>query len=229
MQWLQWVVAEEKERMKYIVVVVLAACLAVLPPAPTVSMAAAPGGVVDLPQETGSQKAAEKSKKTTKAAQAKKMIDSTAGQPLPAEPVEEEGMSTLTKVGLGVGVAAVVGAGLALAAGGGGDGDSGPVLPTPEILVGRWTARATSNVDRRTYTGVYNLYTAGSHTYDIYITGDNVRKRGRGNWTLIEGTNTLRLENDTGSVYVGDFQNENFTTITMTNQLDRWELVLTKQ
>lgn len=218
--------------MKYIIVVVLAACLAVLPPVPTVSMAAAPGIAVDLPQEITKQKAAarpEESKKTPEVEQAKKATDSTAGRQLPAEPIEEEGLSTMTKVGIGVGVAAVVGAGLALAAGGGGGGDSGPVLPTPEILVGKWTARATSNVDRRTYTGVYNLYTAGSHAYDIYITGDNVRKRGRGNWTLIEGTNTLRLENDTGSVYVGDFQNENFTTITMTNQLDRWELVLTKQ
>lgn len=142
-------------------------------------------------------------------------------------PAEETGMSTMTKIGIGVGAAALVGVGLALAGGGG--SDSGPAFPTAEGLVGKWSARATSHVDKRTYTGVYDLYAVGSHTYDIFITGDNVRKQGRGNWTLVAGTNTLRVENEGGSVYIGEFQNENFTTITLTNQYNRWELVLTRQ
>jgi hypothetical protein len=69
----------------------------------------------------------------------------------------------------------------------------------------------------------------GSHTYDIFVTGDNERKRGRGTWILAEGTNTLQLNNDTGSTYIGEFLNEDFTTITIRTTDGRWETVLTKQ
>lgn len=144
----------------------------------------------------------------------------------PAED-EKEGLPMIAKVGIGVAAAAVVGITVGLAVGG--SKESGPELPTPEMLIGRWSGRGTSYADNRTYTGVYDLYAIGSHTYDIYVTGDDVRKQGRGVWTLGTGTNTLQLENDTGSVYVGDFQNEDFTTITMTTTNGSWGLVLTRE
>lgn len=234
----------------------VAVCLVVLPLVPVVSMATDSASVFTPAEEAAAPKAVVLSGDDKAAVTQAENPDSINDAPkehspvvselnrnsadkstaatrkiaVPAEPAEEadEGMSTLAKVGIGVGAAAVIGVGVAMLAGGGSE-DSGPVLPTSEQLIGRWTARGTSHVDNRTYTGVYDLYTIGSHTYDIYITGDNVRKQGRGAWALGAGTNSLRLENDAGSVYIGDFQNEDFTIITLQTTNGRWEVVLTKQ
>ncbi|MBU1567580.1 MAG: hypothetical protein KJ630_18385 [Proteobacteria bacterium] len=140
----------------------------------------------------------------------------------------EEGMPTLTKVGIGIGAAAVVGGVLLLAGGGVDGGKSGPRYPTAAELVGPWSAQAKNDEYHLTYFGVYNLYAIGFHTYDIYGSGGD-HKQGTGTWSIGEKTNTLTLNNDSGSTYVGDFQNENFTTISMNHTVLKWELVLTKQ
>lgn len=147
-----------------------------------------------------------------------------AQQPADTDSGEKEGMSLVKKVAIGAGVAAAVGVSYALLSG---SSDDGPRLPTPEEMVGQWRGQGTSQVDRRTYSGVYTLYAGGSHIYDVYVS-DGERHRGRGTWTLSEGTNTLVIKNDTGSVYVGDFLDENFTTISMRTTDGRWALVLTK-
>ena len=233
----------------------LAICIATLPLGPVTAMATEPGGKSSLSQEDETarivvlndhkkeavnQDGETKSKKTDDThksvpilkEQKKNQVGDIAvaahKNPEPAEAAEEseEGLPTIAKIGIGVGAAAVVGIALAMS---GGSKDSGPKMPTPEILIGKWNGQGTSYEDNRTYYGVYDLYAIGNHTYDIYVTGDDVHKLGHGSWTLIEGTNTLQLENDTGSVYVGDFQNEDFTTITMTTTNGNWGLVLTKQ
>jgi hypothetical protein len=136
---------------------------------------------------------------------------------------KQEGMSTLTKVGIGVGVAAVVGVALAL---GGGSSDDGPKYATLEGMVGPWSAQAKS-VDGRTYTGVYTFYLGGSHTYDITISDGEV-KRGRGNWRLDSLTGALSVENDTGTVYSGNFLEQNFSIIILSSNDGRWRLTLSK-
>ncbi len=136
---------------------------------------------------------------------------------------KQEGMSTLTKVGIGVGAVAVVGVALAL---GGGSSDDGPKYATPEGMVGPWSAQATS-VDRRTYTGVYTFYLGGSHTYDITISDGEV-KRGRGNWRLDSLTGALSIQNDTGTVYRGNFAERDFSAIILNSNDGRWQLILSK-
>ncbi|KJS03605.1 MAG: hypothetical protein VR65_01265 [Desulfobulbaceae bacterium BRH_c16a] len=234
-----------------LVVVSLSVCLAALPLVPVMSMAAEPASVLAPSRQTGTPKVVVlNDHKKTAVSQNKKSVAANSSEveeihpvikerkkngnvadrkktvPAGSAEVAEEGWSTMTKVGIGVGAAAVVGVALAFA---GGSGDSGPKLPTPEILVGKWNAQSRSLTDRRTYSGVYDLYTVGSHTYDIFVTGDNEHKRGRGTWILAEGTNTLQLKNDTGSIYIGEFLNEDFTTITIRTTDGRWETVLTKQ
>ena len=139
----------------------------------------------------------------------------------------EEGFSTAAKIGIGVGVVAVIG-GAALALGGSSGGDSGPKYPTAAELVGKWDGRGTAHAGDRRYLGVYDFYAVGVHTYSI-VGNDGVHKEGRGTWSIAEGTNTLTIRNDSGSVYVGDFQGEIFTTISMTASNTGWDLVLTKK
>ncbi|MDK9706141.1 MAG: hypothetical protein OEL83_03735 [Desulforhopalus sp.] len=140
----------------------------------------------------------------------------------------EEGLSTAAKVGIGVGVAVVIG-GAALALGGGGSsGDSGPKYPTAAELVGKWDGRGISHDGVRRYLGVYDLRAGGVHTYSIVL-NDGVHHEGQGTWSIAEGTNTLTIRNGNSSVYVGDFQGENFTTISMTARNTGWDLVLTKK
>lgn len=159
----------------------------------------------------------------------KKTSDATLKQPAPTEPDEKsaEGLSTAAKIGIGVGVVAVIG-GAALAFSGGSDGDSGPKYPTADELVGKWDGRGTAHDGVRRYLGVYDLRTGGVHTYSI-VSNDGVHKEGQGTWSIAEGTNTLTIRNGTSSVYVGDFQGENFTTISMTASNTGWDLVLTKK
>lgn len=149
---------------------------------------------------------------------------SETSQSEPDPEAEKQGMSTLTKVGIGVGVAAVVGIAIGLA---GGSSDSGPSYPTAEELVGSWHAEGISQVDERTYTGTFNFYTVGSHTYDVYVS-DGAHNRGRGNWSLTEGTYSLRVENDSGSVYKGDFAEGAYNTITMATTNGRWQVTLSR-
>lgn len=159
----------------------------------------------------------------------KKTSDTTLKQPVKTESDEksEEGFSTAAKIGIGVGVVAVIG-GAALALSGGSGGDSGPQYPTAAELVGKWDGRGTAHDGERRYLGVYDLYAVGVHSYSI-VGNDGVHKEGRGTWSIAEGTNTLTIRNDSGSIYVGDFQGEIFTTISLTTTNDRWDLVLTKK
>jgi hypothetical protein len=103
-----------------------------------------------------------------------------------------------------------------------------PKHPTDADLLGKWQSEGKSHKDTRTYTGIYDFYAIGRHTYDI-IVSDGVHKQGRGVWSLPEGSDTLQVENDTGSVYVGAFQRENFTKISLTTTNRQWGVVLKKQ
>lgn len=139
------------------------------------------------------------------------------------ESADEEGMSTLTKVGIGVGVVAAVGLVVGLASG---SSDSSPSYPTNEGLLGAWHSEGLCLIDGRTYTGTYNFYAVGRHTYDI--TGEDGRKTGNGVWTLTEGPYSLRMENESGSIYVGEFAAGNYNSITMTTTDGRWQVTLTR-
>lgn len=134
---------------------------------------------------------------------------------------ETTGLSTWSKVGIGAGVALV--AAVALGGGGGSDGSSS----VREELIGAWSARAVRTDGSDSYTGTYTLDRNGTHTYDIYV-GKSGHKTGNGNWTQPAETLTLILNNDTGSVYQGDFPNEEFNTITLMTSDGRWRLNLTK-
>ncbi len=101
-------------------------------------------------------------------------------------------------------------------------------LPTASDLLGKWQSMGTSNKDIRTYTGIYDFHSVGSHTYDITLS-DGVEKQGRGFWRLTKETGYLQVENDTGSVYVGTFQDENFSRITLKTTNEQWGLVLKKE
>lgn len=138
------------------------------------------------------------------------------------EETTSDGWPTWAKVGLGVGGAAVlVGTAMAM----GGSSSDEPAMATQEGMLGAWHGVAQSG--RHTYDGTYNFHSIGHHTYDINTNYDG-RKRGTGTWTIIEGTNTLFIQNNSGSTYRGDFMDENFHTINMTTTDGRWNLVLTK-
>ena len=137
-----------------------------------------------------------------------------------------EGWTTWQKVGIGAGAVAVVGV-AAAAMGGGGSSSSEPAMPTSEDLLGVWRSVGTSLTDHRTYSGTYDFYSIGNHTYDIIVsTGEH--KRGRGTWLLEEGTKILHVRNDTGSHYVGEFEGENFKHILLRTTNGRWQVVLDK-
>jgi len=95
-------------------------------------------------------------------------------------------------------------------------------------LVGRWQSIGTCLKDPRTYKGIYDFYGIGNHTYDI-ILSDGVEKTGRGLWSLRQGTSILEVKNDTGSVYVGVFRNDDFSTIALTTTNNEWGVVLQKE
>ena len=100
--------------------------------------------------------------------------------------------------------------------------------PTAADMVGKWQAEATSYKDKRTYAGIYDFYAVGNHTYDIMLS-DGVHKQGRGVWSMMEGTDFLQMENDTGAVYFGTIEGENSTTITMLTTNNQWGVVLKKE
>ncbi len=141
-----------------------------------------------------------------------------------APPETEEGLSTLAKVGIGVGVVAVIG-GIALAVGG--SSDSGPRYPQVVDIVGKWSAVGVTPDADRSYQGLYLFSADGTHIYDI-ITNVGTRKRGTGTWHLTENSNNFVVHNDHGTTYIGDFQEEKFTTIKMTGFGGIWEVTLTK-
>ncbi len=129
------------------------------------------------------------------------------------------------KTGVGVVTAAFVGIVLLFL---GGCESRSPRQPTAADLVSKWKSAGTSYKDTRTYEGIFDFYAIGNHTYDI-LNSDGVSKQGKGVWSLMEGTGTLKVENDTGSVYIGTFQDQTFTTITMITTNKQWGLVLTKK
>jgi hypothetical protein len=157
-------------------------------------------------------------------------VDSEAAEVTNPENESPEGMSNATKVGIGIGVAAIVG--IALAAGGGGGGSDSKTIafPTSANVVGSWSAVGTRSDGRESYTGTYTFSEGGRHTYDLYVnyvdTSEN--KVGNGRWELPAETFTLRVSNDTGSVYSGEFTNEFFNRISLTTTDGRWHLELTK-
>jgi hypothetical protein len=110
----------------------------------------------------------------------------------------------------------------------GGSGYRNPKHPTAADLVGKWKAEGTSYKDQRTYSGTYDFYAIGNHTYDI-ILSDGVHKQGRGVWSLMEGKDTLQLENDTGAVYFGTVESGIFTTITLNTTNNQWGVVFQKE
>lgn len=99
--------------------------------------------------------------------------------------------------------------------------------PTAAELFGKWQSTGTSYKDTRTYSGIYEFFAIGKHTYDI-VQSDGVQKQGCGVWSMTPEADALMVENDTGSIYVGTFRDENFTTISMTTVDNQWGLVLTK-
>lgn len=151
-------------------------------------------------------------------------------KPVKAQPAQqpEEGLSTLAKVGIGVGAVVVVGGVVALAAGGGGGSSksSSSSAPSSAKLVGQWNANAHNDEYGLVFSGVYNLYEVGSFTYD-YDVSDGVHEQGTGTWTL-DG-NRLTTVSDHDSIFAGDFQGGNFTTITLHHAQLQWVLTLTKQ
>ncbi len=132
----------------------------------------------------------------------------------------DRGDLSFAKVTTGVVVAAVIGLTPLFS--------PGSTHPTAAQVVGQWKAQGVSNKDQRTYVGLYDFYANGKHTYDI-ILNNGVERQGRGVWTLTEGTNTLQVKNDTGSVYVGMFDSDNFTTIAMITSDNNWGLILKKK
>ena len=100
--------------------------------------------------------------------------------------------------------------------------------PAMHELVGRWKSIGTCLKDPRTYGGIYDFYAVGNHRYDI-ILSDGVEKEGGGVWRLRQGTSILQVENDSGSVYVGIFRNDDFSTISLTTTNNEWRMVLQKE
>ncbi|MFH0780940.1 MAG: hypothetical protein V2B20_03175 [Pseudomonadota bacterium] len=136
----------------------------------------------------------------------------------------QKGLPCQYKAGIEVGAAVVLGIALLFS---GGCKSRNLKHPTTTELIGKWQSAGTSYKDIRTYAGIYDFYAVGKHTYDI-ILSNGVQKQGRGVWRITEEADALQVENDTGSVYVGTFRDENFTTITMTTTNNEWGLVLTK-
>lgn len=131
-------------------------------------------------------------------------------------------LSPWTKAGIGAGVILV--AGIALSGG----GSSGPTYPNEERLVGVWNAQGVRTDGSNSYTGTFTLSAGGTHTYDIILAANNERKTGRGTWYNEPQTYSLILNNDSGSLYIGEFVPGNLSTITLTTSDGRWQLTLTK-
>lgn len=101
-------------------------------------------------------------------------------------------------------------------------------FPGAEDLLGRWRATGTSHKDTRTYAGIYDFYSPGLHTYDIVLSNGSL-KNGRGVWSLEEDKGILRVENDTGSIYVGTFAKGKPTSIALFTINNQWGVQLDKE
>jgi hypothetical protein len=101
-------------------------------------------------------------------------------------------------------------------------------FPGVEDILGRWRAAGKSDKDTRTYSGIYDFHTLGSHTYDIILSNGRVKK-GKGVWSLEEDKGILRVENDTGSIYVGTFAKGKPTSIALFTINNQWGVQLDKE
>lgn len=99
--------------------------------------------------------------------------------------------------------------------------------PTADIL-GRWQALGTSYKDTRTYSGIYDFHSLGQHTYDIVLS-NGTAKKGRGVWSFEEDKGTLRVENDTGSIYVGTFEKGKPGSVSLFTINNQWGVQLDKE
>lgn len=101
-------------------------------------------------------------------------------------------------------------------------------FPAAEDILGPWRAAGKSHKDTRTYSGIYDFHTLGSHTYDIVLS-DGTVKKGKGEWSLEEDKGIFRVENDTGSIYVGTFAKGKPTTIALFTINNQWGVQLDKE
>jgi hypothetical protein len=101
-------------------------------------------------------------------------------------------------------------------------------FPGAEDILGRWRAAGKSHKDTRTYTGIYDFHSLGLHTYDIVLSNGS-SKKGRGVWSLEEDKGILRVENDTGSIYVGNFERGKPTSIALFTINNQWGVQLDKE
>lgn len=101
-------------------------------------------------------------------------------------------------------------------------------FPGAEDILGRWQAAGKSYKDTRTYSGTYDFHTLGSHTYDIILSNDTVKK-GKGVWSLEEDKGVLRVENDTGSIYVGTFARGKPASVALLTINNQWGVQLDKE
>lgn len=101
-------------------------------------------------------------------------------------------------------------------------------FPGTEDILGRWQAVGTSHKDTRTYAGIYDFHSPGLHTYDIVLSNGSMKK-GRGVWSLEEDKGILRVENDTGSIYVGTFAKNKPTSIALFTINNQWGVRLDKE
>jgi hypothetical protein len=101
-------------------------------------------------------------------------------------------------------------------------------FPGVEDILGRWRAVGTSHKDTRTYSGTYDFHTFGSHTYDIILSNGTVKK-GKGVWSLEEDKGVLRVENDTGSIYVGTFARGKPDSVALFTINNQWGVQLDKE
>lgn len=100
-------------------------------------------------------------------------------------------------------------------------------FPLVEDVFGPWRAEGKSYKDPRTYSGIYDFHRSGEHTYDIVLsTGES--KKGRGVWSLEVDKGTLRVQNDTGSIYVGTFERGKPRSVSLLTINNQWGVQLDK-
>lgn len=101
-------------------------------------------------------------------------------------------------------------------------------FPETADILGRWRALGTSHKDTRTYSGTYDFHSLGQHTYDIVLS-NGTAKKGRGVWSFEEQKGTLRVENDTGSIYVGTFERGKAGFVSLFTINNQWGVELSKE
>ena len=101
-------------------------------------------------------------------------------------------------------------------------------FPAAADIHGIWRAEGKSHKDTRTYSGIYEFLPAGRHGYDIVL-NDGTAKKGSGEWSYEEGSGTLRVTNDTGSIYVGTFSRGKPGTVGLFTINNQWGVTLEQQ